>query len=307
MWSRCALRAGDLAGWASRTTGRGAGATLPGTVARRLLPDVLTQLSAGRRTVLVTGTNGKSTTTTLLAEALRAAGDVVTNADGANLLTGLVATLMADRRGSATAVLEVDEVVLPEALAATGAATVVLLNLSRDQLDRVGEVSSHAARWSAAMRRLPYLRIVANADDPLVVTAVRAARPDEVGVVWVAAGGVWRADAALCPRCGFGWDTTLTPWRCSRCELAAPEPEWQLDAGVVLGPSGARFALRLGLPGRAASVDALMALAAAALLGVSVPAALTRMRAVQGRRPLPQHRHDGHRGRPHGPTVVPAP
>ena len=67
------------------------------------------------------------------------------------------------------AVLEVDEVYLPRVLAATSAAAVVLLNLSRDQLDRTNEVRMVAGRWRAALAAAPHTHVVANADDPLVV------------------------------------------------------------------------------------------------------------------------------------------
>jgi len=78
-----------------------------GLVALALDKSVLRQLSEGRRTVVVTGTNGKSTTTRMTAAALGTLGRVATNAEGANMDAGLVAALAADR-DAALAVLEVD-------------------------------------------------------------------------------------------------------------------------------------------------------------------------------------------------------
>ena len=75
---------------------------------------------------------------------------------------------------------------------------VVLLNLSRDQIDRMAEVRSNAVRWRAALTATHGVTVVANADDPIVAHAV----PDGVAVVWVAAGMRWRWDAMSCPACG---------------------------------------------------------------------------------------------------------
>ena len=128
---RSALALGSAARWASRVTGRGAGAMIGGLVAMTLDPSVLRQLGLGRRTAVVTGTEQESTTTRMVAAALRTimsggAGPptsdrtsdreapgrrhqtVATNAEGANMDAGLVAALAADR-DARLAALEVDE------------------------------------------------------------------------------------------------------------------------------------------------------------------------------------------------------
>ena len=280
-YARLCFSLGRTAGRLSRLTGRGGGGTMPGHVVLRLRPDALRELTLGKTVVLVSGTNGKSTTSRLLAAAAAHRGPVATNADGANLLPGLVSALVAGPTAPATVVLEIDELFLPAALAATGAQTVVLLNLSRDQLDRVREVGSHVTRWGAALRAHPDVRVVANSDDPLIVAAVRSARTDDADVVWVAAGSPWRSDASLCPRCGFGWDAAAEPWRCSACGLAAPTPTWSLSPDrALVGATGHRTALELALPGRASAANAVMAAAAADLLGVPVGEAVRRFRAV---------------------------
>src|ERR1700749_4289755 len=110
--ARLALAAGASARWASRVTGRGAGAMIGGLVAMTLDRSILHQLGWGRRTVGVTGTNGKSTTTRMTAAALNTLGRVATNAEGANMDAGLIAALAADRE-AALAVLEVDEMHVP--------------------------------------------------------------------------------------------------------------------------------------------------------------------------------------------------
>jgi UDP-N-acetylmuramyl tripeptide synthase len=101
--ARMALAAGASARWASRVTGRGAGAMIGGLIAMTLDRSVLRQLAAGRRTVIVTGTNGKSTTTRMTSAALETLGAVATNAEGANMDAGLVAALAAKRQASLAA------------------------------------------------------------------------------------------------------------------------------------------------------------------------------------------------------------
>ena len=147
-------------------------------------PLILEHLTTGRTVALVTGTNGKTTTTRLLSVALgRDGARVVSNETGSNMPPGHVAALAGDRRAG-LAVLEVDEVYLPRVLAATRAAVVVLLNLSRDQLDRTNEVRMVAGTWRAALAAAPHATVVANADDPLVVWAAGAAACTGLGSVW---------------------------------------------------------------------------------------------------------------------------
>ncbi|PRC48076.1 DUF1727 domain-containing protein, partial [Mycobacterium sp. ITM-2017-0098] len=137
---RIALAAGAGARWTSRVTGRGAGAMIGGLVAMTLDRSILGQLGRDRRTVVITGTNGKSTTTRMTAAALGMIGKVATNAEGANMDAGLVAALAA-APDAQLAALEVDEMHVPHVSDAVSPSVIVLLNLSRDQLDRVGEIN----------------------------------------------------------------------------------------------------------------------------------------------------------------------
>lgn len=178
-------------------TGRGAGAMIGGLVAMTLDRSVLRQLGAGRRTVIVTGTNGKSTTTRMTAAALGTLGSVATNAEGANMDAGLVAALAADR-DAGLAALEVDEMHVPHVSDAVEPSVIVLLNLSRDQLDRVGEINVIERTLRAGLARHPNAVVVANCDDVLMTSAAY----DSPNVVWVAAGGAWANDSVSCPRSG---------------------------------------------------------------------------------------------------------
>jgi lipid II isoglutaminyl synthase (glutamine-hydrolysing) len=222
----------------------------------------------------VSGTNGKTTTTALLAAALGTAGPVVTNMTGANLKAGIVSALARDL-DSPVAALEVDEAALVQVLADTTAAVVVLLNLSRDQLDRYGEVRLAALKWRTALGARPEIHVVANCDDPLVVWAAQAAG----SVTWVSTGQRWRIDATSCPNCGGRITWTDDVWSCS-CGLTRPTPEIGGggigdDGSVVIG--GRSFPVRLQLPGRCNAANAAMAVAAGRMAGVDPEVALGAM------------------------------
>lgn len=287
-----AVRAGQVAAGLSRRTGRGHGSTIGGRVTLALDRSALRRVVGDRRTALVSGTNGKTTTTRLVAAALATAGEVDSNTSGANLLAGLVAAL-ADSAvrpdGADLAALEVDEGLLARSLELIRPHTVTLLNLSRDQLDRVGEVRANAASWRRALGRVPGVAVVANADDPLVVWAARAARR----VTWVGTGQRWRLDAATCPACGnrivwsaHGHHRGGPRWHCAGCRRSRPRPDLWLEGDEVVTHGGGRVGLELGLPGWCNRANATMALATARTLGVDLrdgAAAMASVRAVEGR------------------------
>ena len=189
----------------SRAAGRGDGSVIGGWIGLKIDPDLLAHLSAGRAIALVSGTNGKTTTTRLTAAALGVLGPVATNSFGANMPTGHTSAL-AKAGNTPYAVLEVDEHYLAQVLEATEPHVVALLNLSRDQLDRAKEVSMMAQLWRTALVRHPELQVVANADDPMVVWAATppeiAAAANTPSVTWFSAGQRWHDDSWVCPECG---------------------------------------------------------------------------------------------------------
>src|SRR6476659_9117410 len=188
---RVAVWTGSWAARLSRRLGIGEGSIIGGRITLAVDPAALRKLAAGRRVALVSGTNGQTTTSHLLAAALRTAGRVAHNATGSNMADGAVAALTADRTAP-YAVLEVDELHVAAVAEAVEPEVVVLLNLSRDQLDRGTEVRAVAAALSAALIRNPHTTVVANADDPMVVWAATPAR----NTAWVAAGSGWQGVAA---------------------------------------------------------------------------------------------------------------
>ncbi|WP_328823933.1 Mur ligase family protein [Microlunatus kandeliicorticis] len=242
---------------------------------------------------MVSGTNGKTTTTHLLAaavrEQLRATGvpedRLVHNADGANLHHG-IASALSERPRATTAVLETDERVVADLIRLGRPEVLVLLNFSRDQLDRHHEITALGRSWRIALERAgadgPV--VVANADEPLIVWAAQTAHR----VVYVDTATQWTQDASLCPACGAmllreqpdhvggrgGW------WRCSSCDLAQPTASWRVVEDTVVGPDGRVWRPELQLPGAFNVSNAACALAGADVFGVDPEIAVRGMRTV---------------------------
>jgi UDP-N-acetylmuramyl tripeptide synthase len=274
--ARLATTVAGAAGRFSRLSGRGDGSVIGGVVGLRVEPDLLRLLAADRQIVLVTGTNGKTTTTRLITAALGALGqEVASNAFGANMEAGLISAL--GRLPDAPfAVLEVDERHLPAIIRATGPRVIALLNLSRDQMDRAAEIWLVARRWREALAQAPECHVVANADDPLIAWAAATAKR----VTWVAAGQRWHEDSWCCPECGSHLRRDDLGWRCGECSFARPATRWVLDAESVVDSGGRVRELALTLPGRANRANAVIALAVAQIFGVDMDQALPLLRGV---------------------------
>ena len=284
--ARIAATTARLVGAAARRAGRH-GSVIGGRVATLLDRRVLARLAAGRTVVLVTGTNGKTTTTSMIARVLGgAAGGVATNHLGANMPDGITTALLdslSSRRGpgaAGVAVMEVDESYLGEVAAATDPRVIVLLNFSRDQLDRVGEVRTVARRVGEAVAGHPDARVVAFADDVLCAGAGMRAE----STLWISSPTRWTGDAGVCPRCDGAVTRAGVQWACSACGLARPDGDWTLvedaDPPRVTGPGGSTTALDLSLPGHANRLNAVFALAVGAELGVDPAVAAARLRGL---------------------------
>ncbi len=280
MRARTALAAGRGAAALSQVLGRGSGTIIAGRLAMQVDPGVLGAVARGRRSVLVTGTNGKSTVTALVAAALGGPGAVVTNATGANMPDGIVTTLAGDR-ASRMAALEVDEVYLRTVVESTGPQALVVLNAFREYTRGVS-LAATLTHWRQVAAGLsPGTSVLVNADDPLSVWAFEGA----ARLVPVAGGLHWRDDAALCPACGapHTWDDA--GWHCTGCRRARPEPAWFVAGGdsasgwQVAHPGGT-VTLRVTVPGRTGPIGGAFALAAADAMGVELGAAAGRIAAV---------------------------
>ena len=151
------------------------------------------------------------------------------------------------------AVLEVDEGYLGRVMAETRPRVVVLLNLSRDQLDRISEVRMVVERWRDALAPARSVGgdgdptvVVANADDPMVVWAASIAPV----VHWVGAGQVWRNDAVGCPACeGRIVFADEGGWACERCSFSRPHRDAWIEGSVLVLADGSRHPSTSVCPG----------------------------------------------------------
>src|SRR5215207_7306445 len=157
-----------------RRSGQG-GTAAPGLVALQIDPEVVSKIA--RRlpsgAVVVAGTNGKTTTSRMIADIIEASGlKVIHNRSGSNLARGVAATFvqhssLSGKPDGQIAVIESDEAALPEILRLVKPRLLVLNNLFRDQLDRYGELDAVGQKWKAAFAVLPATnQLIVNVDDP---------------------------------------------------------------------------------------------------------------------------------------------
>lgn len=274
-----AVRAADIATWASKKTGRGSGGMIGGLVANFIDPKLMEQLGRSRPCAIVTGTNGKSTTTRMLAEATRTLGTVATNDGGDNMDAGVISALLAGRDAERM-VLEVDELHVPNIAEKLNASVLVLLNLSRDQLDRVGEINKIERVLRECVEKRPDMTVIANCDD-VQVTSVAW---DSPSVVWVSAGVGFTGDSTSCPRTGGAVVRTTAEdgspdWFAVKKlpdgrEFRRPTPTWVITEEGLSTPDGELLPMSLKLPGNANRGNATQAIAAAVALGVEENQAL---------------------------------
>src|SRR5947209_1904108 len=227
-----ALMAVRAAAGLSRRLGRGGGTVIAGHLVSRFAPSALADVTGSlpHGSIVVSGTNGKTTTTRLLSHILREAGlRPIHNRAGANLLSGLYTAIAqnTDLRGRPlgdVGLFEVDEATVPGALEHIRPRVLLLHNIFRDQLDRYGEVHFVAGLWRTAASRATAL--VSNADDPLLAD-MGASLTYGVADATVGSAVLPHAmDARLCPRCGAALRYSvvfyghLGHYSCTRCEFA---------------------------------------------------------------------------------------
>jgi UDP-N-acetylmuramyl tripeptide synthase len=306
-----AVWAGKATGALSRLSRRGGGTTLPGDVARAIDPLVLRKMTADLKegAVVITGTNGKTTTARLVASLFEGLGKrVIANRAGANLIFGVTAAALrsasVDGRVRADwGVFEIDEASLPHAVEEVRPRAAIVLNLFRDQLDRYGELEKIAKTIESALARLPDgATAILNADDPRVgeIGLGLQRRPlwfglDDPRVAMSALPHA--ADARTCPRCGSSLDFSAVylghegVYRCPNGDFARPEPDItatdiQLNGfdGLTMTVDGTRIELPVG--GLYNAYNALAAFATGRALGLEagyIAARLGGFKAAFGR------------------------
>ncbi|HKC18202.1 MAG TPA: MurT ligase domain-containing protein [Candidatus Dormibacteraeota bacterium] len=301
-----AVWAGKATGTLSRVTKRGGGTTLPGDVARAIDPKILTELASDltHGSIVITGTNGKTTTARLISWLLEGAGHrVVSNRAGANLIFGATAAALngASANGKLKAdwgVFEIDEASLPRAVAEIQPKTTLVMNLFRDQLDRYGELESIAKKIETALSGLPpEATAVLNADDPRVA---------EIGLslerkpLWyglddqrVASKSLpHAADARTCPHDGstLVFDAVYVGhdgvYHCPAGDFARPEPDLKatdiaLQGFDSLAMSVEATRIEMPLGGLYNCYNVLAAFAAACSIGLDAKYISERLKTFQ--------------------------
>jgi lipid II isoglutaminyl synthase (glutamine-hydrolysing) len=293
----------------------GGGTSLPGKLLVRMEPSAIGALAGrlSRGCVLVSATNGKTTTAALASSILKRAGiTLVHNQAGANMAGGIASTLLSAAGPHGTiagelGLFEVDELWLDRLAGELHPRVVVLGNLFRDQLDRYGELDTIAERWAATVHggAAEQARLVCNADDPLVADLGRE-RPAVVyyGVEddsLALEGMAHAADAKHCRHCGapYAFDAVylghLGHYHCPSCGQRRPSPTVLARSVTLEGVRSARFRLstpegdaevKLALPGLYNVYNALAAAALAVALEIplaDIVAGLQSMKAAFGR------------------------
>jgi UDP-N-acetylmuramyl tripeptide synthase len=294
------------AGALSRLTGRGGGTTLPGRVLNALDPNAASRLAARlpEGSVIVSATNGKTTTAAMTASIIGRRYRLAGNPAGANLFSGVSSALL-HVRGAELGLFEVDEAALPRVAEALRPRALCLGNLFRDQLDRYGELELLAERWRAVVAEMSVeSTLVVNEDDPQLARLARGREGAiRFGIDDARRGGPLphAADARYCVDCGVAYDYRLAyvghlgEYSCSKCGFERSPLDVRAEGIELEGLAGSSFRLclpaeertvRLGLPGLYNVYNALAAAALAHTLGVAVDeiaAGLEATRAAFGR------------------------
>ena len=239
---------------ALRILGRG-GTALPGSLALKLCPDIVARLSRGVRTVMVTGTNGKTTTCRMIEQMLLDAKiDCMANRSCSNLERGIAADLCANasltgRPKKRTAVIECDEAAFKRVCGEINPEVVVVTNIFRDQLDRYGEVTHTLESIRIGLESVQRATVCLDADDSLVASLAPDA-PDRVrffGIDAALGQGSEISDAPRCIVCGAEYEydfhtfAHLGGFKCPKCGYSRTEPYVAVAGVDTLGPDGSVF------------------------------------------------------------------
>ena len=289
-----------------RKTGRGGGTAVPGIIAMKTAKNILAKVSEGMQIVVVTGTNGKTTSCNMIEHALSFGGhDCLLNKSGANLMHGIAADLIseADWLGNARypyAVLECDEAALKQIVPYLHPRVIVVTNLFSDQVDRYGGVQNTLREIRTGVERSPGSTLVLNAEDPLSSSLAQKV-PNRV--IWYGLnesvgvqGNVDLSDAGVCPVCGgeyiynYHVYAHLGGFRCPQCGYCRHTPDVSVLSITEKGTDGSTIRLqtegksqtvRVALPAVYNVYNAAAAVAAVKALGLPAQEAIDSLSSVR--------------------------
>ena len=272
------------------------GTSLPGKLALMLYPDILKVLADQYKIILVTGTNGKTTTSRIIEQILADNHVLYTsNRSGANLISGLATTLISDVKinstaRSKTALLEVDEAAFRVASGYIKPSILVVTNFFRDQLDRYGELYSTLNAVKEGISNIPDTTLILNADDSLCASLGNDV-PNQVIYYGLEASAIsddnrlsLNNDASFCLYCMSKYEYEfrsyghLGHFKCPECGYSRPEALIQVSKipsmsgsfsrAVFSTPTGT-FSTQINLPGLYNIYNALAGVTFAEVMGFS--------------------------------------
>lgn len=264
----------------------GGGSSLPGKIALRIDPQFLARAAKSYRVVLVTGTNGKTLTTSLIVRILKEAGkNVLTNPTGANMLQGVASSFLTKKpkRSGAFCVLEVDEATLQYVTAHIKPEIIVFTNLFRDQMDRYGEIETTYNLMVTGVEKQPDAMVIANGDAPMFSNRILQNKMRFFGFTHEPAGDMeapQNADSVLCPSCDrvlryrLHTYSNLGHFYCPNCGFERPQLTWSVEKIISLTLQDSTFeidgtAFTLPVAGIYNIYNALAAYAVATEFGIS--------------------------------------
>ena len=243
-----------------RKTGRG-GTAIPGEIAMKISPKIPEVVSSGMEIIVVTGTNGKTTTCNMIQHAIESAGrECLLNKSGANLLKGIAADLICNSTWTGKpkthyAVLECDEAALKQVVPLIHPKAIVVTNLFTDQADRFGSVENTRKEIKKGIKRSPESILVLNAQD---TQSAQLAIGVPNKVIWYGLDGsvgeqgdIDLADAGKCPKCGSDYEydyhiyAHLGGFRCPKCGYAHHEPDVTVTSIDKMDTNGSTIHLRV--------------------------------------------------------------
>lgn len=238
-----AVMVGKSTQWALRTFTKG-GTSLPGKLASKIDPSVLAQLAKGYDVVIVTGTNGKTLTTSLTYHVLQQKyPDIITNPTGANMAQGIISTFLEKRTtkkdAKKIAILEVDEASLVHVTKYIKPKIIVNTNVFRDQMDRFGEIYTIYDKMVEGAMQAPDAMILANGDSPIFNSKDLVNPQTYFGFNHTVEGETmahYNTDGVLCPQCQnilhykFNTYANLGNYYCSNCDFHRPELKYAVTS-----------------------------------------------------------------------------